>query len=143
MKIEATINRTGTTLQAAILKAPPVPGGGGFADGNLFFAEHTVTVTEGNGVTNHEMLIRYFLAQTGASHIIAYSLLGIADTYNQAIFGVMGASGASGMDVNIGYSYRYRSGYVKVPNAFSAPAEWDAALIAGTQYKVYTVERIE
>lgn len=116
-------------------------GGSGFTDGNLLFSEHTVTVEEGNGVTDHLNLLDYFYNQVGggAKVILAYSLVGYADTYNQPIFG--GGIGRSGMDQGI-LCYRYRNGYLSIPAGLSNAA-YDAALVVGTQYKVYCVERIE
>lgn len=116
-------------------------GGSGFEDGNLVFSEHIVTVEEGNGVTNHANLIAYFYTKVGKKTIVAYSLIGYADTYNQPIFG--GGTGTSDATLNIPVvCYRYRNGYVNVPAALGNSA-YDAALVVGTQYKVYCVERIE
>ena len=114
-------------------------GGSGFADGNLLFSEHIVTVGEGNGVTNHANLIDYFYSITGKT-IMAYSLIGIADTYNQAIYGagVPTYQGSSYQCV----CYRYRGGYMSIPSGLANQA-YDATLVVGTQYKVYCVERIE
>ncbi|MBO7251796.1 MAG: hypothetical protein J6V25_04125 [Oscillospiraceae bacterium] len=116
-------------------------GGGGFKDGNLLFSEHTVTVEEGNGVTNHANLIAYFYNKVGKKTVFAYSLIGYADTYNQAIFGA--GVGASDASLNIPVvCYRYRNGYVNTASGLGNQA-YDAALVVGTQYKVYCVERIE
>lgn len=148
MKIEATINRTGTTLQAAILKAPPGSGGGsgGFVDGNLTFTEHIVTVTEGNNVANFGELIEYFASiisevkVTEYAPIVGFSLVGIANTYNQAICGAVGSYGTQ----NYGFSWRYRDGYQQLgKDVWLSPRNWAAILVPGTQYKVYTIERFE
>lgn len=113
-------------------------GGSGFADGNFRFSEHVITVGEGNGVTNHRELVKYFASFVGGKSIIAYSLIGIADTYNQPIMG----SGIEREDIENRICYRYRDGYISVPPALGNGA-YDAALVVGTQYKVYCTERIE
>ena len=113
-------------------------GGSGFADGNFRFSEHVITVGEGNGVTNHSELGQYFASLVGGKSIIAYSLIGIADTYNQPIMG----SGVRIEGIENTLCYRYRDGYISVPTALGNGA-YDAALVVGTQYKVYCTERIE
>lgn len=114
-------------------------GGSGFTDGNLLFSEHIVTVEEGNGVTNHANLLDYFYSFTGKT-IMAYSLIGIADTHNQPICGagVPMYNGAKYPSI----CYRYRNGYISIPQGLANTA-YDAALVVGTQYKVYCVERNE
>lgn len=111
-------------------------GDGGFTDGNLLFSEHIVTVEAGNDVTNHSNLLAYFANQTGKQTVIAYSLIGIADTYNQPIMGC----GIGASENIVGLCYRYRNGYISIPGL--ANHSYDAALVVGTQYKVYCVERI-
>lgn len=113
-------------------------GGGGFTDGNLLFSEHIVTVEAGNGVTNHVNLVQYFRSFTGKP-VFAYSLIGIADTYNQPIMGV--GLTTNGDNSNV-ICYRYRGGYIDMANGLFNSA-YDAALVVGTQYKVYCVERKE
>ena len=124
----------GLTLDQMPGEIAGIQGGGGgvFTDGNLLFSEAIVTVEAGNGVTNHLNLLDYFMGITGKT-ILAYSLMGIADTYNQPILG----AGAAGT-----ICYRYRDGYISIPLAFANSA-YDAALVVGTQYKVYCVERRE
>lgn len=114
-------------------------GGSGFTDGNLLFSEYIVTVEEGNGVTNHANLLNYFYTFTGKT-IMAYSLIGIADTYNQPICGA-GVTAISGTNYSP-ICYRYRDGYISVPPALANGA-YDAAVVVGTQYKVYCAERNE
>lgn len=106
--------------------------GDGFNDGNLRFTEYIVTIEEDNGVTNHENLLTYFNRKVGNKSVFGYSLIGYADTYNQPICG-------SGFVNPV--CYRYRDGYISVPSAMGNTA-YDAKLVAGTQYKVYCVERI-
>ena len=114
--------------------------GGGFVDGNLTFAEHTVTVTEDNGVTNFANLVNYFVTMTGSTTIFCISLVGIADTYNQVIICDIGAFQTK----SYGISYRYRDGYQKMgDDLWMGPTNFTCALVPGTQYKVYSVERIE
>ena len=111
---------------------------GGFTDGNLMFSEHIVTVEAENGVTNHGNLMQYFANVTGKT-VFAYSLMGIADTNNQPICG----SGIVSSNVALqGVCYRYRNGYNSIPSGLANVA-YDAALVVGTQYKVYCVERKE
>lgn len=134
-----------TNLQTAIaeksgVEVPAFPDGfveavdkiSGFSDGNLIFKEYIVTVAEDNGVTNGSNLMTYFQSRTGAACIFAFSLCGLADTYNQPIFGAGGTTPIV---------FRYRNGYVSVPTMWNNIA-YDAALVPGTNYKVYSAERI-
>lgn len=114
--------------------------GGGFTDGNLIFWEQTITVGEDNGVTNYINLMNYFCQLTGSTTIVAYSLVGIADTYNQAICGTIGAIRTE----NYGETWRYRNGYINVGNiVWWSPGDYDIIVVPGTQYKVYSIKRGE
>lgn len=122
-------------FKAAVEGIEAGSGGEGFSDGNLSFSEHIVTVGEDNGVTNHVNLMSYFFSMVGEKSIFAYSLIGVADTYNQAIMG----SGFNCEGIENKICYRYRDGYISVPAALGNAA-YDAALVVGTQYKVYCTE---
>lgn len=121
---------------AAVLGISGGEGGGGFADSNLVFAEHTVTIGEGNGVENFQTMMEYLVNQLPGKNILAYSLIGFANTYNQAILFTMGAIGS----INKGIAYRYRDGYVFLENGWAEPANYTCVAVVGSQYKVYTVE---
>jgi hypothetical protein len=124
---------------AAVLGISGGEGGGGFADSNLVFAEHTVTIGEDNGVDNYESFVNYLSAQLSGVTVVAYSLIGVADTYNQPVYGAFSSQGTN----NQGFGCRFRNGYIDVPEAVHGAGGWVCAPVVGSQYKVYTVERIE